>query len=98
MLDIGNIISSNIPPSCIYRYALPIPFRSYIDAVTVDACPFFSMRLGRSKADITGGSARTFWVVFKNPAPTRKESELTSFETTPPILFIMPTESLSVTP
>jgi hypothetical protein len=38
------------------------------------------------------------WVVFKNPVPTVKESELTSRKRIPPILFITPIESFCPIP
>ena len=44
-----------------------MPFKSYKDASTGTDCPFFWISAGKLKVEITGGSEKTLWVVFKNP-------------------------------
>ena len=94
----GKIISSVLPPICRFKSTLLIPFKSYRVAKIVVEEADFTIISGKVKFDITGGSEKMLWVVFKNPVPTVKESELTSRERTPPILFITPIESFCPIP
>jgi len=75
-----------------------IPFKSYKVARIVVEEADFTIISGKVKFEITGGSEKMLWVVFKKPVPTTKESELTSRKKTPPILFITPIESFCPVP